>query len=153
MFKALGTIATQQSSPTEQPIQKVKQFLDYASTHPDVIVTYHASNMILAGHSDASYLSKSKSRSRTGGGLLMSNNTEYPANNGSVLTVANIIKVVMSSAAEAKLGALFINCRKAIPIRQALKEMGHKQPPNPIQTDNTTAYGFVTKNIAIKRLK
>ena len=83
----------------------------------------------------------------------MSNNTDYATNNVSVLTVAKIIKAVMSSAAESKLGALFINCHKDIPARQALKEMGHKQPPTPIQTDNTTTYGFVTNNIASKRLK
>ena len=59
----------------------------------------------------------------------------------------------MSSAAEAKLGALFINCCEAIPDRQALKEMGHKQPPTPMQTDNKTAYGFVTNNISRTRLK
>ena len=59
----------------------------------------------------------------------------------------------MSSAAEAELSALFINCREAIPARQALEEMGHKQSPTPMQTDNTTAHGFVTNNIASKRLK
>ena len=83
----------------------------------------------------------------------MSNNIEYQPNNGFVLTVYKIIKSVMSSAAEAKLGALSINCRKSIPARQALKEMGHKQPPTPMHTENTTAYGFVIDNIASKRLK
>jgi hypothetical protein len=53
----------------------------------------------------------------------------------------------MSSAAEAKLGALYINAREAIPMRLLLKKMGHKQPPTPIQTDNSTAYGVVTNNI------
>ena len=59
----------------------------------------------------------------------------------------------MSSAADAKLRALFINCRKAIPARYTLLEMGHPQPPTPMQTDNTTALGVVTNNIASKRLK
>ena len=67
--------------------------------------------------------------------------------------MAKIIKSVMSSAAEAELSALFINCREAIPARQALEKMGHKQPPIPMQTDNTTAHGFVTNNIASKQLK
>ena len=31
--------------------------------------------------------------------------------------------------------------------------MGHKQPPTPMQTDNTIAYGFVTNKIASKCLK
>ena len=83
----------------------------------------------------------------------MSNNTEYPSNNGSVLTVANIIKAVVSSAAETGLNALFINCYEAIPVRQALGGMGHKQPLTPMQTENTTTHGFVTNNIASKRLK
>ena len=30
--------------------------------------------------------------------------------------------------------------------------MGHKQPPTPIQTDNTTALGFVSKNLQPKAI-
>ena len=63
------------------------------------------------------------------------------------------MKNVMSSAAEAEIGALFINSRQAIPARRILEEMGHKQPPTPIQTDNTTALGFVTKNLNPKATK
>ena len=59
----------------------------------------------------------------------------------------------MSSSAEAELGSLFINFKEDIPARQALEEMGHKQPPTPMQTDNTTAHGVVTKNIARNMLK
>ena len=83
----------------------------------------------------------------------MSNDSTNPPNNGAVLTIAQIIKNVMSSAAEAELSALFINCREAVPARHTLEEMGHKQPPTPMQTDNTTALGVVTNNIASKRLK
>ena len=83
----------------------------------------------------------------------MSNDSTDPPNNGAVLTITQIIKNVMSSAAEAELGALFINCREAVPAHHKLEEMGHKQPPTPMQTDNTTALGVVTNNIASKRLK
>ena len=58
MLLALGTIATQQSATTENTMHKVHQFLDYAETHPNAIITYRASNMIMAAHSDASYLSE-----------------------------------------------------------------------------------------------
>ena len=92
-------------------MQKVKQLLYYAATHPDAILKYHASDMVLAGHSDASYLSETKSRSRAGGHFFMSNKTAFPPNNVAVLNIAKIFKAVMSSAAEAELGALFINCR------------------------------------------
>jgi hypothetical protein len=53
----------------------------------------------------------------------------------------------MSSMAKAKLGALYINARETIPMQLLLKEMGHKQPPTPIQTDNSTTHGVVTNNI------
>ena len=76
-----------------------------------------------------------------------------PPNNSAVLTVVQIIKAVISSVAEAKLGALFINCDEEILARHALEEMGHKHPLTPMQTDNTTALGDVTTNIASKHLK
>ena len=101
MLPALGTIATQQSAPTENTMHKVNQFLDYAATHPDAIITYRASNMILPAHSDASYPSESKARSRAGGDFFMSDDSAIPPNNGSVHTISQIIKAVMSSAAEA----------------------------------------------------
>ncbi len=53
----------------------------------------------------------------------------------------------MSLAAKAKLGALYINTRKALPCQTLLEEMGHKQPPTPIKTNNSTALGVVTNNI------
>ena len=82
--------------------------------------------MILAGHSDASYLSETKKGSRAGGQFSMSNDAPDPPNNGAVITIAQIIKSVMSSAAEDELGALFINCHEAIPAQHALEEMGYK---------------------------
>ena len=104
-------------------------------------------------HSDASHLSETKARSRAGGHFFLSENEEYPANNGAVLTIAQIIKVVMSSAAEAELGALCINSRETVPQRHLLEEMGHPQPPTPIQVDNTTALGVVKNTIQPKRTK
>ena len=59
----------------------------------------------------------------------------------------------MSSAAEAELGALFINAREAVHIRNILTEMGHPQPPTPIQTDNSTANGGVNNKVQPKRTK
>ena len=53
MLPALETLATQQASPTKNTMKKIKQFLDYAATHPDAVVTYHASDMVLARHSNS----------------------------------------------------------------------------------------------------
>eukprot|EP00804_Cyclotella_cryptica_P003875 CCRYP_015759-RB/>CCRYP_015759-RB protein AED:0.32 eAED:0.29 QI:0/0/0/1/0/0.33/3/0/881 len=153
MLTALGSLATQQAKPTTTTLDRVSQFLDYALSHPNAGVTYRASDMILAAHSDASYLSESNARSRAGGHFFLSKNDHYPNNNGAVLTISQIIKVVMSSAAEAELGALYINAREVIPLRHLLLEMGHPQPPTPMQTDNSTALGVVNNTIQPKRTK
>ena len=105
MFTALDSIATQQANSTKNSTKKVEQFLDYAATHPDIIVSYSARNKILPAHSDTSYLSKTSARSRTGGHFYMSDNSPTPPNNTAVLTIDQIIKAVMSSAVEAELGA------------------------------------------------
>ena len=63
------------------------------------------------------------------------------------------MKAVMLSTAEAELGALYINTKFAVPIRHVLTELGHPQPPTPIQTDNSTAFGVVMNKIIPKATK
>jgi hypothetical protein len=83
----------------------------------------------------------------------LSNNDHHPPNNGAIMTNATIIKAVMSSAAEAELGALFLNAKEGVYLRQILTEMGHPQPRTPLQTDNTTAEGVINNKIQPKRTK
>ncbi len=77
----------------------------------------------------------------------MSSDIKDPKSNSAVLNIAQLIKAVMSLAAETELGALYINARKAVPMRQHLAEMGHIQPPTPTQTHNSMALGVVNSNI------
>ena len=68
MLVALSAIAAEQGAPKENIYKKVQQFfLDYAATPPEAVITYKASNMVLSIHSDVSYLSEPKARSRAGG--------------------------------------------------------------------------------------
>jgi hypothetical protein len=83
----------------------------------------------------------------------MSSNDDIPTNNGAVLNISQIIRAVMSSAAEAELGALFINAKTAVSMHHTLEEMGHSQPRTPIQTDNKTANDLLTNKIMPKVLK
>ena len=53
----------------------------------------------------------------------------------------------MGSVAEAETGGVYFNAQRAIPIRIALEEMGHPQPPTPIKTDNASALGYIYDNI------
>lgn len=63
------------------------------------------------------------------------------------------LRHVVASSAEAETGALFHNAQNIIAFRQALECLGHKQPPTPLKTDNSTACGYVNKNIKIKKSK
>ena len=104
-------------------------------------------------HSDVGYLSKPKARSRAGGHLFLSSDTQVPENNGAVLKIAHIIKHVMTLATEAELAALYIMAREAVYIRIILEEMGHKQPPTPLQTDNSMADAVCNGKVQPKRTK
>jgi hypothetical protein len=48
----------------------------------------------------------------------------------------------MSSAAEAEIGAVFINAKEGAVLHTTLEELGHPQTPTPIEADNTTATGY-----------
>ena len=62
-----------------------------------------------------------------------------------------ILKCVAASAAEAELGALFLNEMEARIKRLTLDEIGHPQPPTPIHVHNTTAVGIVNDTIKRQR--
>ena len=96
MLTSLGSTAEQKSNPIEQTMQKLKQLLDYTASHTDAILTYQATEMVLAGHSDTSYLSEKKARSRAGGNFFISNNNAFPPNNDAVFKISKIIKAIMS---------------------------------------------------------
>jgi hypothetical protein len=106
----LNDISTEQTKATAKTQAATNQLLYYLATHPDATITYHASDMILHIHSDASYLSVSNARSRPGGLFFLRNNPpEHDTLNGSILNVASVIKNVVASAAESDVGACFHN--------------------------------------------
>ena len=73
--------------------------------------------MVMNVHSDASYLSESKARSRTCGHFFMgwtSVDKEPIQLNGAFFVNTTIMRFIVASAAEAELGALFRNCQDGI---------------------------------------
>ena len=160
MLVALGSLAAAPTVGTENTMKAAVQLLNYAASNPDATVRFRASDMILHVHSDASYLSESKARSRSGGYFFLDGkdnpdqDAPPPPANGAIHVDARIIRPVMASAAEAETGALFINGQEGAYIRTMLAEMGHPQPgPTPIQTDNTVACGIATDTVKMKRTK
>ena len=103
--------------------------------YPNAGILLRKSDMILAAHADAGFINESRARSRAGAHIFLSENEPKPKLNGPILTIAQIIKTVMASAAEAEMAALFITAKNIIPLRHTLIEMGWPQPQTPIQYD------------------
>ena len=93
-----------------------------------------------------------RARSRAGGYHYLGNFDETLFN-GPIYVLAKIIKAVMGSAAEAECGSLYMNAQDAVPFITTLKELGHKQQPVTMRTDNSTAKGFMNREIKQKRSK
>ena len=117
-------------------MRKTHQLLDYIATQEDTVITYNSSNMKLAVHSNASYLSEPKARSQAGEHLFLSNEATISQNNGAILNITHIIKHVMTKTTESEPAAHYIMECKAIYIRIILEDMGNKKPATPLQIDN-----------------
>ena len=106
--------------------------------------------MILNIHSDASYLSENRSRTRVAGQFFLGSkpvkDKPIPLN-GAILVFCGILKFVVASAAEAELGALFLNCKEGKVVRLILQELGHPQPPTHVHCDNKTATGIANDTV------
>jgi hypothetical protein len=151
---SLNDIATEQTKATEKAQAATNQMLDYLANHPDATIRYHASDMILHIHRDASYLSVSNARSRLGGPFFLGDKSpDQDTLNGSILNVAAVMKNVVASAAESEVGACFHNAQSGAPLRVTLTELVHTQPPSPLRLDNSTAYDIVNETIKQKRSK
>eukprot|EP00957_Ditylum_brightwellii_P152752 11627445-Ditylum_brightwellii.AAC.1 len=64
MLVAIGTIAAMQSKDTEATAKAVEHILDYCASHPNAIIRYTPSNMLLKVHINALYLSALEAQSR-----------------------------------------------------------------------------------------
>jgi hypothetical protein len=131
-------------------MKKMERLLQYISAHPSNGIRFHASSMQLQIQSDASYLSRSKARSVLGG-IHYLGSTEVI--NGPFFCTSKIIPCIVTSAAEAELGAAFYNAQKGAQFRNTLTELGYRQQPTPILVDNTVAEGLANDTINAKRSK
>jgi hypothetical protein len=114
LLVALSAIAARQSYATVSTEQAVHLLLDYVATYPLDGIIYQSSDMILCAHVDAGFLNKTNSRSWAGAHIYLSENDPFPRFNGAIFSIAQIIKFVMASAAEAEHAALFVTAREMI---------------------------------------
>ena len=160
MMKKVNELASMQAEATDAVALAIEHFLQYAATWPDAQLVYYASDMILHAHSDASYGSENKARSRAAAIWWLGQHRspdapkeETPIVNGAIGYLSTILKLVVCSAAEAEYGALFLAGRELAIIRTTLADMGFPQPATEIQTDSSVATGVANKTITQQRTK
>ena len=129
--------------------------MDYLHYHPNAILHYYASDIILQGEADSAYLVLPKPLSRAAAWFILGNDptsTPTPMPNAPVYIMCNTLKNVMSSAAEAETGGLFLAAQRACPIRVTLLELGYPQPKKgfPLFNDNSTATSILTSSLRQK---
>ena len=111
LLVGLSAAVSQQASITQRTNEYIDQILDYCATYPSDGILYHSSNMVLCAHYDAGFHNESKGCIRARAYVFLSEKDAMPRWNGPVLTLAKIIKFVMSSASEAELGTMFITAQ------------------------------------------
>jgi hypothetical protein len=63
LLTALSSIAARQANGTTAVAESCQQLLDYVATHPNACIHYKACNMILAVHTNVSYLLEQNDKS------------------------------------------------------------------------------------------
>ena len=155
---ALNDIATTQASPTKKTKDATIMLLDYLHTHPNAKIRFHASDMQMHIDSDAAYLVAPKAKSRIVGYFYLSDTypnqqSSLPTLNAPVHIECQLLKHVVTSAAEAETSAIFHNTKIGIWIKKMLTALGHPQNIIPIKTDNSTAEAFSNSTLKEKKSK
>ena len=89
-------------------MDEVQQLLDYLASNPNATIRFHAIKMILFIHSNASYLSVTKARSRSSGVFFLSDTKpdalpfgEYtPILNGFIFILCKILRYITKTRSE-----------------------------------------------------
>ena len=113
MLTTLGSIAAQQAKGTKKTYANTLWLLNYATTHPNTMIRYTVSDMILHIHSDTSYFSEPQARRCAIGNDFLGGPrpdmsktpTTRPRLNGPSHSLSGIMSNVMGSAAGAEIGA------------------------------------------------
>jgi hypothetical protein len=155
MLCAVSKIGSAQACPTKAVLKATELLLQYAASHPDASIVYHASDMRLIVHTDASYLSETQARSRAGGFHFLGNQGPVDEQyvNGAIQCMSSIIPAVTSSAAESEYAAAFLNAVDAEGIRNTLSDLRFPQDVTPIICDNKCAVRISNSTVKIRRSK
>jgi hypothetical protein len=153
LLTACTKVASKQAHPTEKVEAAAERLLRYAAKRPEATLVFHASDMRLIIHSDASYLSESGARSRVGGMSYLGNHADDTMINGAIHRRSTIIDCIVGSAAEAEYAGLYTNGQHAEGERQILDALGYPQEATLLVTDNSCAAAIANDDVTQRRSK
>jgi len=153
MITAINKIGSRQAGADVSILPDIERFFQYAARWHSNVMRIHASDMILNVHSDASYLSETKARSRAGAFMCMGTELHGARPNAPVLYLSVIISTIVDSATAAEYTAAFIAAQAATSLRLTLGELGYMQPATQITCDNACAVGIANDAFNQKRSK
>ena len=93
---------------------------NHCTIHPNAGVRCFMSNMILALHLDASYLSEPDAKSRAAEHFFLGKLNDENFDNGVIMTLSKIIKHLILSVSDAETATLFYNYKATAPLRVTL---------------------------------
>jgi hypothetical protein len=96
ILPAISTIASHQAQVTETVADACHQLLDYITTHPNAGICNLANDMILAIHTNASYLSEHNTRSQASEHFYLTNKGDKEFINGAILNLARLVVILCS---------------------------------------------------------
>jgi hypothetical protein len=153
---AINKIALEQSAPTANTIIKTLRLLHYIYYHRNPVIRFYPQHMQIQSHSDASYLSEPKARSRYSYVVWIGDPVSQHANfyvPGIIQYETGIIRNVVTSVAEAEYTALFLATMAVIKARNFLEDLGYTQNRTTIYVDNKCAQGLANRSCKDKHLK
>ena len=152
MLHALNDAAGSVAKGAKATEKAVRHFMSYAHSSPGAVTRFRASDMRLAGDSDAAYLVAPEARSRAGGYHYCTGKAGEQFS-GPIRAMAKVTKNVMASAMEAEIAAMLMNARLMIELRQALEGMGHPQPPAVTRAGSEAGCGVLSGAMRQRRPK
>jgi hypothetical protein len=152
MLETVTRLASLQSQPTVNLMQSLDRLIGHVAKHPNNHRAIRPSNMLLQCHSDASYLSLPNSGSKAGGYITLGDHNPNFLNSP-LHCMSTIIPVVVASAGEAELAALFANMQICIILRTTLTNVGYPQPCTPMWCDNEFVKGMCESSVRPKKSK
>jgi len=153
MLTAVNAIGSEIANGTTALLPAIDRLLAYSAAYPNNVLVFTACDMVLHIQSDASYLSRSGSRSVAGGYFYLGHR-EMPTHiNGAIHCASNNLDVVVAAASEAEYGAVFFNGQTGVWIRTVLLALGYPQPATILLCDNDCAVGIANNTVKLRRSK